>query len=380
MNTKRILLLIIMFLFLAIVGENNVYATNINNNIGINTNTIIGEELKTILNEEGKLVVTDTTMSEDRLAFLNDYISKYNLNGEYSFGVRNYNEVDSTCDILVYRNNGCSQNNDIEIVFEEKISDDFKTILKLKDEKFQVPSSTKNGVVDKLESYFETISELNENYTFNVAAYTIINEEESTEEDLVYDSGSYIDENCTKATIQMRDKNWKILEQHIVELSYLTEQSEEFKKLLNKNGELVFNSVKPKNEDEMFWLPYILLNGSSWVKDYYTDYPSEDYTSLDLTINCGKINQETHRVNVVYNYDKKIKEKLQGFVDNFPKDLEYFYVRDLELINYWINNVESDNTANLDDYSGEFKATINNNNIEYYIDDTMGSGWLLRSR
>lgn len=44
-------------------------------------------------------------------------------------------------------------------------------------------------------------------------------------------------------------------------------------------------------------------------------------------------------VDIVYNYNNTIKEKMDYFIKNFPSNIEYFNVRDLELINYWVNNV-----------------------------------------
>jgi len=351
MNTKRIFLLVIMFFLLMLVSTSNVFATD-----------TMPDELKQILNEEGKLVITDTTMAEDKLKFLNEYVNEYKPDGEKKLQIKNYSEENSTCDIVI---SDTDKTYNVEIVYEEKISDDFKTILK--DGKVQVPSSTKNGVFDKLKSYFERISELNENDTFNVATYQILNEEESTEEDPIYDDVGYINENCTKVTIQMRNKSWTLLEQHTVELSYLTEKSDAFKEALNKDGKIVFNSVKPNNEDEMRALFQVLVAANNEEKGYEINYPSEDYSSIDITINSWTDKEETHRVEIEYNYDKKTDKKFQGFRKNFPENIEYFYVKDLELINYWINNVENDDIEHLDAYSGELKKAVNNNNVKYYV-------------
>jgi len=103
-------------------------------------------------------------------------------------------------------------------------------------------------------------------------------------------------------------------------------------------------------------------------------YPSKDFSSVDITINGGEANEETHTVELLYNYDEKVLEKLQGFIKNFPDDIEYFYVKDLELINFWVNNVENDDDDHLDPYSGELKSYINNSNIEYYVDNRAGGG------
>jgi len=354
MNTKRIFLLVIMFFLLMLVSTSNVFATD-----------TMPDELKQILNEEGKLVITDTTMAEDKFKFIQEYVSKYNVDGEYWFEVNNYNEENSTCDITVR-----GETYNVEIIYEEVISDEFKTILK--DGKIHIPSSTKIGVVDKINSCFYKLAESNEEYQFRVATYGVLNEEESTEEDKIYDEVPYIDENCTKVTIQMRDKNWKLLEQHTVEISYLTEKSDAFKKELNKDGKLVFNSVKPNTPEEFWGLYELLFYMKDEGKGYGFEYESEDYSSVNFTIYSGTDKEETHRVEIEYNYNKGIDKKFQEFRTNFPEDVEYFQVRDLELINYWINNVENDDSEHLDQYSGELKALVKNSNIKYYVDNRMG--------
>lgn len=431
MKTKKFLFLIAMFLFivtsLIVVMPNKAFATE-----------TMSDEFKQILNEEGKFVVTDTTMAENKQEFLQEYLQKYNTDS-YGFAI-NY-KIDETHYNISFINHNPyeSETHDVEIVFEEKYSDEFKSILKdgkfqvpssikygveqllnsslaaiqnsnyrflvdsywngtemkslidenytkativmrgssaqyaerhivelsyltepseafktiLKNGKLQVPSSTKDGVNDVLQSYIYSLSQANANYSFQVASYN---------------------ENSTKVIIKMLSKGAmpKLLEQHEVELSYLTEQSEEFKKELNEDGKLVFNSVKPSNEQEMYFLFDLLFRLNNEEKGYEFGNPSEDFSSMDLTINSGKVNQETHKVEVVYNYDKTVKQKLQSFVNNFPKDIEYFHVKDLELINYLVNNVENDGSENLDAYSGELKSAVNNSNIEYYVDNRAG--------
>lgn len=183
----------------------------------------MSEEFKQILNEDGKLVVTDTSMNEDKNAFLTEYLRK-KLYGNVS----NYNQENSTCDITI---NG--ETHTIEIIYDEKISEEFKKILN-EEGKLPISSSSKNGVEHKINSYLTTQSQADENYSFSLDGYS--------------NTGVFtymIDENYTKATIKMRNKNGGLQEQHIVEFSYLTEKSEEFQKLLNEDGKRVINAVKP---------------------------------------------------------------------------------------------------------------------------------------
>lgn len=77
-------------------------------------------------------------------------------------------------------------------------------------------------------------------------------------------------------------------------------------------------------------------------------------------------------VDIVYNYNNTIKEKMDHFIKKFPSNIEYFNVRDLELINYWVNNVGKNETESLDMFSGELKSYLNYKNMDFYVDNRAG--------
>lgn len=343
MKTKIISLLMIMFLFLIalnVIMPNNVFATD---------STI--EEIEELLNDEGKLVVTDSTMLEDKTFFLWDYLLKYGTD-TYTFNVNAVDEENSIYYISIPGKGG----KEVEVVFAEDVySDAFKSVLK--DGKLQVPSSNKNDVAERISSYLYYVSEEHATNIFNIT------------NPKTYDA--FIDEDCTKVTLRMMDKNWKVVEQHVVELSFLTKQSAEFKSVL-ENGKFVFDAAKPDSIDGLGTIWDLLFSSEGNEKDYGISNIAEDLSSFDLAINNGKANMEIHTVETYFNYDKAVKAKLQGFIDNFPKDKRFFLVKDLELINYWVNNVENDDSEHLDLFSGELKAAINNNNIKYYVDNRAG--------
>lgn len=227
MKIRKNLLLIIMFVFvitLIVLIPNNVFATE-----------EMSEQFKQILNEDGKLVVTDTTISKDKNRFLTEYLSKYSSYTSetyYYFEVSNYNEENSTCDITI--SGQVHETHTIEIVYEEKISEKFKRILN-EEGKLSISSSNKNGVEHKIGGSLNINDEV---YHFTSWGYVYNNEG-------ILTNINMIDENLTKATIRMLNKDMKLLEQHVVEFSYLTEQSEEFKRILNEDGKRVINAVKP---------------------------------------------------------------------------------------------------------------------------------------
>lgn len=226
----------------------------------------MSEKFKEILNKEGKLVVTDTNMGKDKRTFLNDYLTRYQKS-DYNFVIYSGNEDYSVCNIArnMFTNPSENESYDIEVVYQEKYSDEFKSILK--DGKLEILSSSKNDRKPKVSNSVSILS--NDKYRFYV----------------VSENGQpLINEDCTKATIKMQENTTTFpqkSEQHVVELSWITEQSKEFKKLLNKNGELEFNSVQPKTINE-FNSYFELLIYNEKMMMYY-DNLADDFSYCDLT-------------------------------------------------------------------------------------------------
>lgn len=201
------------------------------------------------------------------------------------------------------------------------------------------------------------MSEKNPNYTFSISNY--------------YDGTKSVDlinEDCTKVTIRMGSKSsYKTVEQHVVEVTCNSEKSQEFKNYLNKNGKIEMNAVKPANEIIFErYFEFLLMDEESGNNISFENL-AEDFSSVDLTVNG-----ETHNVGIVYIYNNDVKTKFDNYIKNFPSDIEYFQVRDLELINYWVNNVGKDGTESLDMFSGELKSYLNYKNIKFYVDNRAG--------
>jgi len=145
--------------------------------------------------------------------------------------------------------------------------------------------------------------------------------------------------------------------------------SAEFKSLLNEEGKLVFNSIKPTTIDEWYICFEGLFMDAIEKSDLFPgEYLAEDFSAVDLRIHYGEENEETHRVEIVYNYDEKMKDTVKKYADAIPENLEYFYVNDMELVNYWING--QDDVGNLVSYSGELKKYLDYKNFK--IDLRMG--------
>ena len=349
MKTKKKLLLITIFVFMIAmftVASNKVLAAIPEG---------MSEEFKNILNEDGKLVVKDTTMRDNKYEVLNEYLSKYN-GTNYNFYIVDHKEDFSTCKIArSVVNSGTPEEYEIEVVFQEKFSEEFKSVLK--NGKLEIRTSNQNNMKEKISRCLRSLSEKNPNYTFSISNY--------------YDGTKSVDlinEDCTKVTIRRGSKSsYKTVEQHVVEVTCNSEKSEEFKNYLNKNGKIEMNAVKPANEIIFERYFEFLLMDEESGNDISFENLAEDFSSVDLTVNG-----ETHNVGIVYNYNNDVKTKFDNYIKNFPSDIEYFQVRDLELINYWVNNVGKDGTESLDMFSGELKSYLNYKNMKFYVDNRAG--------
>lgn len=155
------------------------------------------------------------------------------------------------------------------------------------------------------------------------------------------------------------------------------EMSVEFKELLNKDGKYVIKAVKPTSEDE-----WNRLNEITYVLDCFDNPESDkimlnnwdaDFTTVDLTLHFGTPQEETHRVGAIFQYDEQVKEFVKRVVASMPADKTKFQTRDMELINYWINNEKDYMGGGLQNYSGELKSYLQYSNVEMFLDNRAGA-------
>lgn len=141
---------------------------------------------------------------------------------------------------------------------------------------------------------------------------------------------------------------------------------ETFKKYVKEDGKIVINAPAPRDIDEAYYV----------IGEYPYDENSPLYFSdcNDTFTRCtfeDSMNKETHVLDIEYKYDKGISKQVDEIVDKIPKNVEYFNIKDFEIINYWLNKVS--NEEGLDEYSGELKKYLNYNNIEFSVSNRMGS-------
>lgn len=324
----------------------------------------MSNEFKAYLNEEGKLEVTYTSTNPNKEEFVREYVwstGSYHTYETYYFNVNWYNEATNICSLSrIDANTGLEyENHEVEVVYEEVMSDRFADILT--NGKIILPSTSENMDVDWINSYLYRLG--NDNYSFQLATYYVppVNEGEY---------GEYkplINEDCTEATVMCYEYATGAKECHIVQLEQITEMSEKFESYLNSDGKLEINAVIPEDEWDFLTICELFL----WEEGINWGYIAEDFMSFDFSVD-----NETHTVDIVYNYDEEVQEKLQSLVENFPEDKEFFVVEDMELINYWVNTLKSewDIYNAMAGYSGEMKEYLGNYNVELVVDARAGWG------
>ncbi|MBR2045234.1 MAG: hypothetical protein IJ958_03765, partial [Agathobacter sp.] len=312
------------------------------------TESQMSEEFASILNENGDLEITWSCHEEGMKEILSEWVTNNKSDDVYgSFRVDAYDELTDKVTLTFIGTNGEEESHEVDLIINEQFSDTFQAILT--DGQIVLPTTCNNISIEWINSY---LYDFDNTYAFWIGHYT----------DDAGETISLIDEGCTSATIKMYGKNSSDVEYHKVELSRMTEMSEEFRDYLNSDGKVYMNAAPPQDEWDFYDL-FSLLIGEDGVGFYNL---SQDFKTIDFCVGY-----EMHTVEIEYDYDPAIQAKIRPYMEELPLD-KLFAVRDLELINYWVNNVGNEDEDTLDAYSGELKECIGYNNITYYVDNRMG--------
>jgi hypothetical protein len=124
--------------------------------------------------------------------------------------------------------------------------------------------------------------------------------------------------------------------------------------------------------DDMIWIAAedFILNNEGYLLN--PDEFSEDFSKVKLVMFPFSEKEESHTVDVVWNYDEKILEGAKSVVNNFPdKWSSYIYLElsDLEFINYCVYNKPVHNNYNgaLANYSSELKEALGGSNFYFQV-------------
>ena len=149
--------------------------------------------------------------------------------------------------------------------------------------------------------------------------------------------------------------------------------------ILDGNGNLVVNSIKPTTEQECYVYISNKLMTMDGINEAFPVNINSDYTVCDIEIYYSDGTNETLKnVKVVY---KDGNEKTKAIIDNFAKKIpaeKTFNLNDLEIINYWLNGYDKNDNSKYRDimanYSGELKEILNNANIGISFTTATGAG------
>jgi len=222
---KQILLLTTIFIVLIaamIAMPNNVFAAFPEG---------MSEEFKAILNEEGQLEMTDTSDYLDKMSLISNKLNLYQ-NDEYFFNISANDEEAAKCQIDRVRvaDGTLLETYEIDIKYAEKFSDEFKEILDENGD-ILITFSGLNSKAELLQLYLSRF--LDEEKYFDV----------------------FLDENwnetsCTVQMYKLMGDSFTIAEQHIVDVVFEEKFSDDFKNLLDKDGNFVVTSTTHEYEEE----------------------------------------------------------------------------------------------------------------------------------
>jgi len=141
------------------------------------------------------------------------------------------------------------------------------------------------------------------------------------------------------------------------------EMSDEFKTYLNEKGELEIKSIVPTNEEFLAGvIDLFTYRDNEWLGLSFSDF-KDDYSETNFIINGDdEVNKESHPVKIKWVYDPKIKLQVDKYMSKLPENLTTFEVRDLELVNYWLNGYA--NGESLTYYSSHLKSYFDYTNFK----------------
>lgn len=152
------------------------------------------------------------------------------------------------------------------------------------------------------------------------------------------------------------------------------EMSDEFKTWLNEDGLFEVDAAKGTTEEDLALYLDFKYTHANLPYDILWGNMSEDLNSFDFTIYTNdEAKKETWTVGIKYNYDEKVNEILNSYLNSTLKDKTNFKVTDLELVSYWINkDINKNDNNSLALYSGELRKLLDYKNIQLFTDSRNG--------
>lgn len=145
-----------------------------------------------------------------------------------------------------------------------------------------------------------------------------------------------------------------------------------FNSLLTENGVLEIESIPPTDEESfMYFVGEYVGEVTMGEISFDIDSCNEGYTVCDAVWGYDFENDTyagRKEIEIHYNYDSEVKQQIEGYINNLPTNIDAYEVKDMELINWWVNSGEIDTLIN---YSGQLKKYLSYKNFN--IDARMGA-------
>ncbi|MBP3300808.1 MAG: hypothetical protein J6M34_04830 [Clostridia bacterium] len=160
--------------------------------------------------------------------------------------------------------------------------------------------------------------------------------------------------------------------------------SEDFKAALT-DGKYVFHSVKPSDQEDvlfMLTMDYFYVENERFGADaskitFEFESFADDLSSAVLNMYRGQEKVESHRVDVLWQYDEKVQGAVSSLVQKIPKNEDGgmgFDLTDLEFVNYMVYNKSTEQVLDeLANFSDELKAITENTNFSIKIQTRAGA-------
>lgn len=125
-------------------------------------------------------------------------------------------------------------------------------------------------------------------------------------------------------------------------------------------GKFVINGVEPKNDFELSdRVGEYFYNLEAYDYSIDTDSCNSTYTSCNLAYKQNRADEETKKVEIVYNYDSDVKTVVDNLIKNMGTN-KTFELSDIELLNYYLYK---NNESSLAGFSSKFRKAIGYKNF-----------------
>lgn len=139
------------------------------------------------------------------------------------------------------------------------------------------------------------------------------------------------------------------------------------KKLISSEVKYTINSIIPQDEEQAYFIfeDFQMKTNSmlSWIT-----FDSNDYTKLKAEDDKNYYSN----IKLAYKYDKNVKEQIDKIIKKIPSGKDSFEIKDLEIINYYVNQGEIFRCSRIAHYSSELMSYVEHSNFGFELEARAG--------